>query len=61
MIGAYLAPQQGNRYHAIRYVWHGGRSAWGSPFVTDFSTARQLTPLGSELWAWFSNAWKRVW
>lgn len=60
MVGA-LAVEQGNRWHAIRYQWRGGRSAWGTPFWGDLASARSLTPLGAELWHWVSGAWRRVW
>jgi hypothetical protein len=55
-----LAPEQGNRWHAIRYRW-GQTTRWGTPFWTDKRTALELLPLGSELWGWFGGNWQKVW
>lgn len=60
-VAGVLAPEQGNRWHAIRYRWSGGAQRWGTPFWGDFGSARELTPLGSELWAWVGGAWKKLW
>lgn len=56
-----VAPDEGNRWHAVHYKWLDGKTAWGKPFWTDRWTAMQLTPTGSETWRYIDRRWEKLW